>query len=210
MKRRTKTRVNNSHSLPPPYDKGIWWLLERDLRCWASVLHGRKDGRLHVATFLYGRHGKEGYAHVLRAHGDGDWHELVVEKISEEDLLTWWRKILEIEGCTWDEAHARAKFNFLLLKYEELDLLRNALASLNTLLGNAAPVWLRMAAEKHYCPGCREEEERLTHSSSLPDVLKKELEQAHAHYVALLNSEKLIQGNPVTVTMPGLAKRRCP
>lgn len=154
--------------------RGIWWLLERDLRCWVAVLKGYKDSKLEVMPFLYPRLGHGGYEYVLRT----DNHELVVEKITEKELLAWWQTIVDITGCTWDEPKARAEFNHLIFLYQYLDILQLQCAEANRLLGNASPPWLRMAANKHFCKNCSEEEARLTHSSSIEHILKIEKEQA--------------------------------
>ena len=200
MKRKTKA---TKQPVEP-----IWWLFERDLRCWVAVLHGRCEGKLKLWTYLTPRTGDKGREFVLQAISATTHEMLEVEKISESDLLAWWRKQVELAGCTWDEGQARLKFNFLILKYEELAMLQAACKSASELLGDAAPIWLRMVAHKHYCGACSELEEHLARSSTVEDVLRLEIAQAAAHLESLRCTAALFQGNSFTLHLPATIRER--
>lgn len=176
---RKKSKASDNDST---YER-IWWLLERDLLCWASVMVGYRDGKHKI--WAHYQDVRDEYFHrrpkmrVYEFESDRQT-SIEVEKISEADLLAWWRDVVLRADCTWDEAEARARFVHLTLLEPALELLRLQIKEMGRQLGRAAPLWVQMAMEQHGCPRCRDEDARLAASSTIHDVFNAELEQARA------------------------------
>ena len=187
----TKKSARQSQKTPPQQDE-VRPLYEPDLRIWASAMVGFLDGQPAVWAHFHEWWGNDSHFHsTMRAIGRNTKYdqEISTDRISEAELLRWWKGICQQTGCEWNESAATAKVAYLQLLQHRVGVLQNEAKALSNLLGRAAPVWLRVAASRHYCAACRNEEELLDKCSSFETFLKLELEQARARLVFLENIE---------------------
>jgi hypothetical protein len=161
----------------------IWWLLEHDLEAWASVMVGYQNGTYkiwaHYQNWRAGTYRTPPIMCVLGLQSDEKVF-IDVEKISEAELIAWWRGVVDRENCVWDESDARARYTHLTLLEPEIELLRLRVVEMGRQMGRAAPLWVRFATHNHVCAACRAEDEEMGRSSTLEQLVDAELEQAKA------------------------------